>query len=124
MCKPNKLNNENGFTLIEVMIALMVLTIGILGMMVMQTTAINSNHRASSMSIASSIAAGQIEILRNRPFAAVAGGIATDPATAYPISWTVANIAGLPDARQIIVTVNRPRGMQPVIYQYTKFRNL
>jgi len=121
---PAPLNNQKGFTLIEVMIALMVLTIGILGMMVMQTSATTSNYRASTLTTASTIATQQVETLRSLPFTSVANGALVDPATSYPVSWTVTNIAGLPDARLITVTVNRPQGMAPVLYQYTKFRNL
>ncbi len=122
--KTEILGSEEGFTLIEVMIALMLLTIGILGMMVMQTSATTSNYRASTITTASSIAARQVETLRNMPFASVTNGATVDPATSYPVNWTVANIPALPDARLITVTVNRPQGMAPIIYQYTKFRNL
>ena len=130
----DSINNTRGFTLIEVMIAMMVLTIGILGMMTMQTSAITGNYKASTMTIASNIASRQIETLRNAPF--VSNNVnacpantpctATDPSTGYGISWVIAQVTGIPtnDAQTITVTVTRPNGMQPVTYSYTKFRDL
>ncbi len=118
-------DGQEGFTLIEVMIAIMVLTIGILGMMVMQMTAITSNNRASTITTASAIAASQVETLRNTPFNSIAAGNTIDPATSFPISWTVGpTTPALPDTRLITVTVTRPQGMAPVVYNYTKFRDL
>lgn len=123
------LNNTRGFTLLETMIALMVLTIGILAMMTMQTSAITGNYKASTMTIASSIASRQIETLRNAPFVSGHAGntyTATDPSTGYGISWAVAQVTGIPtnEAQTITVTVTRPNGMQPITYSYTKFRDL
>ena len=118
--------NKDGFTLLETMIALVVLTIGILAMMTMQTSAITGNYRASTMTIASNIASRQVEQLRNLPFTSIAAGNATDPSSGYPVAWTLTSIAGIPanDAQLIAVTVTRPNGMQPVTFSYTKFRGL
>jgi len=128
----NKKNSEDGFTLIEALIALFVLTIGVLGMMTLQTNAIRGNYRANTMTIATSIASRQVEELRNLPFTSLTAGNATDPSTGYPIAWTLAQVPvqpGLPaisvnDARLIVVTVTRPNGMKPVTYSYIKFRDL
>ncbi len=58
-----------GFSLLETMIAMVVLTVGILAMMTMQTTAIGANANASSMTRASELAARIIEGYRSVPFA-------------------------------------------------------
>lgn len=115
---------QRGFTLIEVLIALFVLTIGILGMMVMQTTAINSNARASSMTIASNIATDRIEKFRNMPFGGIHAGTFTenDPASGFPVEQIIA--PGIANTMRITVTVTRPQGMAPVIFNYTKFSDL
>ena len=121
-----------GFTLLETMIAMVLLTIGILVMMTMQTSAITGNYRASTMTIASNIASRQIETLRNAPFVSGYAGntyTATDPLTGYDIEWEVTQVPGTPiiptnKAQTIKVTVKRPNGMNPVIYYYTKFKDL
>jgi type IV pilus modification protein PilV len=126
------ISNEKGFTLIEAIIALFVLTIGVLAMMTLQTTAIRSNFQASTMTTASCIAADQLEQLRTLPFLAAnlkpvsSPFVITDPATGYQVTWTVANapapMAG--SAKDIVVTVNRPQPFAPVVFSYRKFRDL
>lgn len=53
--------NEKGFTLLEVIIVMGVLSIGILGVAVMQFTATGSNSRAFRMTEATNVATDRIE---------------------------------------------------------------
>ncbi|WP_028582738.1 prepilin-type N-terminal cleavage/methylation domain-containing protein [Desulfogranum japonicum] len=55
--------SQDGFTLIEVMIAIALLVFGILGLYTMQVTAVESNVRANLISTASNANAGQVELL-------------------------------------------------------------
>ncbi len=55
--------DDRGFTLIEVMIAIMVLAIGLIGAAVMQVSAVNTNANAFHMTRATSIGLDQIENL-------------------------------------------------------------
>ncbi len=55
------MKNNNGFTLIEVMIAIVVLTIGLLGAAAMQLSSVNGNAHASNMTEATNLAMDQIE---------------------------------------------------------------
>ena len=48
--------NQNGFTLIEALAAMVVLTIGILSLYAMQVSAINGNATASRITVATSVA--------------------------------------------------------------------
>lgn len=59
---------QHGFTLIEVMIAMVILTIGILALFSMQITSLRSNAKANSMTTASSWATDRIEGLLSRPY--------------------------------------------------------
>ncbi|MCD6527603.1 MAG: prepilin-type N-terminal cleavage/methylation domain-containing protein [Desulfuromonas sp.] len=54
-------NNENGFTLIEVMIALTIFAIGLLGVAGMQVTALKGNSTAHSVSAKVALGSGIIE---------------------------------------------------------------
>lgn len=54
-------SNQEGFTLIEVLTAMVVLTIGILSMYAMQITAIRGNSNANQITTASNLALSQIE---------------------------------------------------------------
>lgn len=55
------INNQSGFTLLEVLIALFIFSIGILGVNAMQLTSIQGNSKAQRLSEASNAAADQIE---------------------------------------------------------------
>ena len=55
------LHTNSGVTLIEVLIAMLVLTIGILSLYIMQLSAIRGNSRASLLTEASTWNAGQLE---------------------------------------------------------------
>jgi prepilin-type N-terminal cleavage/methylation domain-containing protein len=57
------LHKESGFTITEVMIAVMVLTIGLLGVAAMQLRAINDNYRASALTEKTSVAEQWMEWL-------------------------------------------------------------
>lgn len=62
--KPNKIKNDNqGFTLIEVMIAIVVGAVGILAVASMQTTAINQNAFAIKQTVSSTLVTDRIEQL-------------------------------------------------------------
>ncbi len=63
-----KFKNKNGFTLIEVMITMLVLSIGILAMTAMQIKASNGSSAAFSRSRANSTAITFLEELKRLPF--------------------------------------------------------
>ncbi len=62
------IKNEKGFTLIEVIIAMGIFSIGILGVMAMQVEAIRGNSDASRRSQANTVALSVIEELKRLPF--------------------------------------------------------
>lgn len=55
------LNNTKGFTIIEVMIAMVVLAIGLLGAGAMQLAAVKGNANSSNLTEATSLASDQVE---------------------------------------------------------------
>lgn len=57
------IHNQSAFTLIEVLIAMLVFSIGILGVSAMQITAIRGNSNANDVSHASNFTSDQIETL-------------------------------------------------------------
>jgi type IV pilus modification protein PilV len=60
--------DNNGFTLLESLIAMVILSIGILSLYSMQITSIQQNARASNITIASSWGAEKIEEIVNIPY--------------------------------------------------------
>lgn len=65
--KKTMLNAEGGFTLIEALIAMAILTVGLFALYGMQIVSIDGNATGNSISQASNIAAEQIEGLISRP---------------------------------------------------------
>lgn len=58
---PRRLRNEQGFSLIEVIVALVVLTIGVLAVNAMQTVSIRGNKTANDITKATSWSSDQVE---------------------------------------------------------------
>ena len=62
------INKQDGFSLLEVLIALVILAIGLLAVAQMQITAIKGNAFGSGMTSASSLAANTLERLMALPY--------------------------------------------------------
>lgn len=61
---------QGGFTLIEVLIAMVVLVIGVLGVEALQTHSATGNARAQRITEATNIAAARLEVLKSLPYTA------------------------------------------------------
>lgn len=95
----NIIEKEEGYNLIEVMIAIVILAVGILGIAMMQVTAIDANSRANKTTLAVNNATSTLERLINENDGNIQSGV--DPNNPN-ISWTVT--AG-PSATTKIITV-------------------
>jgi len=73
---------EGGFTLIEVLVALLITIIGLAGVLMMQATATKSNRQNQEFSRASMIAEETLEGARSTAIATLTGGV-TVPAQTY-----------------------------------------
>jgi Tfp pilus assembly protein PilV len=93
---PQVLKKSDAFTLIEVMVALIILIVGLMGLATLQLAAIKSNSFSSEMTYATMLGQQQAEYLKSLPF--------TDPnlqpgsnnsiqqtgkGVQYTISWAV-----------------------------------
>ena len=77
--------SERGFTMIEVMIALIVLSFGLLAVAAMQDMALGRNVDANEMSVVTNLAADMLERIRfNRPNVAAYNGVDTSNAGTRP----------------------------------------
>ncbi len=71
---------QSGFSLIEVLVALLVLSIGLVGLSGLQTNGLRGNHSALLHTQASVLIGDIIERMRSNPAAARAGN--------YDVNWT------------------------------------
>jgi len=83
------MKEQRGFTLIEIMIALVVLLTGMLGVMSMQYYAVSGNASSREMRIATSLSQQFVEQLKATPYTDLASG--TDP---DPVPVTETTISG------------------------------
>ena len=105
---------SKGFTLIEVMIALVILAVGLLALGTMQIVSIRSNAFSSEMTYSTLLAQQQLEILKNLPFTDAAltatPPLHTLPAViekgaSYSVSWDVQVDPTNTDMKTIDLTV-------------------
>lgn len=93
-------NNQNGFSLIEVMISIVVLSLGLLGVAAMQVTSIRVNTIANQVTNASTLLQDRVETLMALPFNHADLSDSTDvglwethvdpnPPVGYSIVWLV-----------------------------------
>lgn len=94
---PNKSRRtQDGFTIIEVLIALTILLIGIAGLLSMQLSSMRATSFSRHATEASTLAEDKMEALRIIPTAALIGGTDTvdsraviDPNAMYTRTWTL-----------------------------------
>lgn len=80
--------SQRGFTLLEVMIALTIFSVGILAVVAMQGQAILGNAAAQSLSNASAIAQERMERVMQQPFATIVGAGGTTTVGRYTATET------------------------------------
>ncbi len=83
--------NQKGFTLIEVLIALVILAVGLLGVTAMQITAIRGNHFSDNLTRATVLAQNKLEELKHLPYydSKLSSGQAPQQMTYSGIVYTV-----------------------------------
>ena len=101
------MTNHRGFTIVEVLIAVLILTVGLLGLVstaALTTRMIGQGQRYTQ---ASTLASQRFEILRARSCAALADSSGAQGA--YTVAWTVTSADG-GKSRLITVAVTSPTG--------------
>jgi len=97
--------SENGFSLVEVMIALVVLLVGMLGVMSMQYYAVAGNKSSRELRVATNMSGDLIELIKATDYASIAANTDTPLAAGETTLsggvtftrrwWVVANCASL-----------------------------
>ncbi len=120
---------EKGFTLLEMLIAVMILAVGLLGLAQLQVTAIRTNVQASSVVTAAALGQSVLEDIArmpgsdpifqtavasyadwpNFPTVTVQGGV-------YSIQYkTVVDYEGLPNVTKVDIKVESQKNIQTVL---------
>ncbi|HKI94772.1 MAG TPA: prepilin-type N-terminal cleavage/methylation domain-containing protein [Gemmatimonadales bacterium] len=101
------MTDRRGFTIVEVLIAVLVLTVGMLGLVTTAALTTRMIGQGQRYTEASTLASQRFEILRARSCTALADS--TETQGAYTVGWTVASADG-GKSRVITVTVTSPTG--------------
>jgi prepilin-type N-terminal cleavage/methylation domain-containing protein len=99
------MRSERGFTIVEILVAVMILSVGLMGLVTtagLVTRMIAQGHRYTE---ASALANERIEILRSQ--GCPAAGTGTETRGAYTVSWRVVALA-TPKGRGLVVSVQSP----------------
>lgn len=85
------MKREEGLTLVEVLVALTILSIGLLGVALMQVTSISGNTFSRGMAVATELGQDMFEKLNALPYgdSALTGG--ASPGVAHPTATDVSN---------------------------------
>jgi len=102
-----KLNEPQGFTLIEVLIAMVIFLIGFLAVGSMQISAVNSNASSRIRTEASVIAAQHAERILALPFADIDASVADYPIVQEPYTINPPTISSRTDKTELSATNNR-----------------
>ncbi len=116
--KIRKASKEKGFTLLEVIIAVSVLTFGLLAVASMQATAIRGNYLSGNLTGASTLAGDRVEKLLSMGYsdADLDVGDHSNSRGIYTISWNVAQNAAFNNTKTVNVTVSwTERGSQKTL---------
>ena len=104
-----KLKKQDGFTLIEVLIALTIFSVGLLAIAAMQTSAIRMNATAGHLTDLSNLGMDELERLLSLQFSdpLLTNGTHNDPAApaGYTVNWTVAKDFPTTNTSSITLTV-------------------
>jgi type IV pilus assembly protein PilV len=115
----SNIHNSSGFTMIEVLVAVVIITVGLLAVDGMQTSAVLGNRSSNNLTIATQLAEEMVDRIRANAidspqlYNAIDTNIAcagADPALGDCTQWqTRLQASGLPGARgQVTVTNNSP----------------
>ena len=137
-------SQQQGFTLIEVLVAMVILGIGLMSLVSLQATGIKGNSQASHITVASDWGADRMEKLfalkwtdidlqdDTAPYdlaglnetGATADGSDTSPDGFYTIYWNIADDTPMPDTKTIRVIILRSEGgvTKSVVMDYLKLK--
>jgi type IV pilus assembly protein PilV len=109
------IKKENGFTLIEVLIALTIFSIGILAVGTMQFSSMNGTATANHSTQGATWAVDRLEKLMSLPYnhndLDNAVHQATSPDGIYTITWTVTESEVIPKTKSVRATVAWQHGL-------------
>jgi type IV pilus assembly protein PilV len=112
-------HHDHGFTLVEVLIAMLVFTIGLLGVAALTIMIISGNSFSRALTTATALAHDKLEELRDTPYSAISDGKETvaENNLTYTRVWKVTTDQPAAGMTTVEVTISWPalQQRQPVV---------
>ena len=125
-------NNEKGFTLVEVMVSIGILSFGLLAVAAMQNSALLGTSKSKAVTEATTVAMDRMEKLWAMPFDTLNASYSTGtdyndpapPSNIMYVKWNISNVPSLPaaSAKLIKVTVQSRSMKTPIILENIKLK--
>jgi len=119
--------NENGFTMIEILISISIFAVGMLAVASMQVSGIHGNSVANTLTNAATWASDSLDTLLVRPYDHIDLDPAGNPHSGgtrgrYSISWDVIENDVMPNTKTIMVNVSysdrgKPKNVSVTYYK-------
>jgi hypothetical protein len=104
-----KTNAQDGFSILENVIAVAVFTVGVLSISMLFTQTMTYTHFSEKFSVATNLARGQLEELRNTPYVNIESDSVDSPPTIdsvdYDISWVVTEDDPIDGVKKVVMRV-------------------
>lgn len=104
--KIKKRKREQGFTMIEVLVAIALLLVGLLAVGQMQVMTMVTNSTSNQRTTAITLAQDQMELLRTRPYAGIETPPLSNTSGIYTRSWTVEINTPANNMKRVTMTVS------------------
>lgn len=105
-------SNNRGFTLIEVLVAMVILSIGIIALTSMQTAGIKGNATANILTTGGTWAADSVERIFAMEYDDLQSATSTSVDGHYSTNWQVTNDSPLPNTKTVAITVTSSDGSE------------
>jgi type IV pilus assembly protein PilV len=97
---------DRGYTIVEVLVGIVLLSFGILAVAQMQIMTMNSNKLANQKTMAITLAQDKAEYFRTIPYTTIGNTPLSDSVGSYTRSWVVENNTPANNMKRVTITVS------------------
>jgi Tfp pilus assembly protein PilV len=100
--------SEEGFSILENIISMAIFSVGILSISMLFTQTMTFTHNSEKMTVATNLAKGKLEELRNTPYANIVDGTDSEiiDNVEYDLEWAVTGNAPLNGVKKVVMEVS------------------